>query len=282
NANIVLAGSGANRTVTVTLAANGNGSATITLTVNDGVLTASDTFVLTVTSVNDEPTITAIADQNIALNSATAPLPFTIGDIETAGSSLTITKSSSNPSLVPATNIVMNGSGIVRTATVTPASNQVGSATITLGVNDGSITTNTTFVVSVTGTNGQTWRQQYFGSTLAAGNAADDADPDNDSIKNLMERALGLNPLVPSVSGLPGLSLTRIGSQDYVTLTVNKSSAAGDLTFTVEASGNLSLWNSGPAATTLIDNTPTLLRVRDNTAIGVGSPRYMRLRVTSP
>ena len=50
NANIVFGGSGTARTVTVTPAANQSGTATITVTVSDGALTASDTFVLTVTA----------------------------------------------------------------------------------------------------------------------------------------------------------------------------------------------------------------------------------------
>jgi hypothetical protein len=50
SANIVLAGSGANRTVTVTAAAGQTGSATITVTVSDGSLSASDAFLLTVTA----------------------------------------------------------------------------------------------------------------------------------------------------------------------------------------------------------------------------------------
>ena len=48
DANIVLGGSGASRTVTVTPASNQNGSATITLTVSDGTASSTDTFVLTV------------------------------------------------------------------------------------------------------------------------------------------------------------------------------------------------------------------------------------------
>ena len=62
NANIVFGGTGANRTVTITPAANQSGTATITITVtrcDSG--TASDTFVLTVTAVNDLPTISDIA-----------------------------------------------------------------------------------------------------------------------------------------------------------------------------------------------------------------------------
>ena len=55
NGNIAFGGSGANRTVTITPAANKHGTTTITITVSDGSLSASDTFVLTVTSVNDAP-----------------------------------------------------------------------------------------------------------------------------------------------------------------------------------------------------------------------------------
>jgi arylsulfatase A-like enzyme len=48
-ANIVLGGSGTDRTLTVTPAVNQGGSATIVVTVSDGVLAATDTFILTVT-----------------------------------------------------------------------------------------------------------------------------------------------------------------------------------------------------------------------------------------
>ena len=55
DANIVLGGSGASRTVAVTPASNQSGSATITLTVSDGAASTTDTFVLTVDAVNDAP-----------------------------------------------------------------------------------------------------------------------------------------------------------------------------------------------------------------------------------
>jgi hypothetical protein len=51
---IVFGGSGASRTVTVTPAANQLGSSTITVIVSDGTLTASDTFLVTVTGTASE------------------------------------------------------------------------------------------------------------------------------------------------------------------------------------------------------------------------------------
>ena len=107
--NVVLGGADANRTVTVTPSLNQSGSATITLTVDDGETTASDTFVLTVTAVNDPPTISDIADQNVSEDTPTGAVACTIGDVESAASSLTVTGSSSDTALVPNVNIVLGG-----------------------------------------------------------------------------------------------------------------------------------------------------------------------------
>src|SRR6185436_16689991 len=108
---IVFGGSGANRTVTVTPLANQFGTATITINVNDGQLNASDTFLLTVNAVNDTPTISNIADQSTSVGVAIGPINFAVADVETTAASLTLTGSSSNPSLVPDGNITFGGSG---------------------------------------------------------------------------------------------------------------------------------------------------------------------------
>src|SRR5206468_4895914 len=98
-------GAGTSRTVTVTPAADQMGTATITVTVSDGSLTASVTFVLTVSAVNTAPTISDITDQTIAEDTSTGALSFTVGDGETAAGSLTLSGSSSNPALVPNASI---------------------------------------------------------------------------------------------------------------------------------------------------------------------------------
>ena len=134
------------RTVTITPASGQSGTATITLTVSDGSLTSSDTFVL---SVNSAPTISNISDQSINAGSSTGAIQFTIGDTITAASSLTLSSSSSNTTLVPNANIVFGGSEENRTVTVMPASDQSGTATITVTVSDGSLSTIGTFVLTV-------------------------------------------------------------------------------------------------------------------------------------
>ena len=125
------------------------GTATITVKVNDGSLTSSRRFSLTVNPVNDPPVISDIPDQTVTQGNSTDPIPFTIGDVETVASSLTVSGTSSNPALVPNANIVFGGSGANRTIQVTPAVLQSGSATITVTVSDGSLSTSDSFVLTV-------------------------------------------------------------------------------------------------------------------------------------
>lgn len=147
-AGIVLGGSGANRTVTVTPAPNQTGTALITVTVSDGLSQTPTSFQITVID-NLPPSITAISDQQLLVNSSTGPLAFTVGDNLVAAGDLILDRDSNNQTLVPLTGIVFGGSGANRTVTVTPATNQEGTATITITVSDGANSTPTTFQVTV-------------------------------------------------------------------------------------------------------------------------------------
>jgi len=146
---IVFGGVNSNRTVTITPAPNQSGSATIIVSVSDGVAIASDSFIVTVTPVNDVPGISQITDQAINEDSVLGPISFIVGDVETDASSLVVTATSSDTGLVPTNNIVLGGSSSNRTVTITPAANQSGSTTITLTVNDGVATTTSSFVLIV-------------------------------------------------------------------------------------------------------------------------------------
>ena len=106
-------------------------------TINELVLytnnaTATDTDL----PANTAPAISAIANQTIAEDAATATLGFAVDDAQTAADALTITSWSSNPSLIPVANITLGGSGASRTVRATSATNQNGVATISLTVSD--------------------------------------------------------------------------------------------------------------------------------------------------
>jgi hypothetical protein len=135
---------------------NATGVATITVTVNDGQATnnkGTRTFTVTVTAVNDAPTLSTIVNQSTNEDTATAAIPFTIGDLETSASSLTLTRSSTNTTLVPLANAVLGGSGANRTIKLTPAANQFGTTTIQIKVSDGSLTATLSFVLTVVSVN---------------------------------------------------------------------------------------------------------------------------------
>ena len=55
------------------------------------------------------PTITAVANQSVAVSTATGALPFTIGDAELNTSILSVSSASSNTTLVPSANVVIGG-----------------------------------------------------------------------------------------------------------------------------------------------------------------------------
>ncbi len=155
SANIVLAGSGANRTVNFTPAANASGGpATVTLTVSDGTHAVTEKFDVTVTPVNDPPTISALGNVTIDDDSTGRPRAFAVSDPDTPLDRLTVSATSSNQTLVPNANIVLAGSGVDRTVSVTPAIGAIGGpTTITLTVSDGASSVTETFAVTVTSIN---------------------------------------------------------------------------------------------------------------------------------
>lgn len=150
-ANVQFGGSGGSRTLTVTPAPNASGTATITVRVSDGTLSAADTFVVTVTPVNDAPTIGSIADQTIGEDGVAGPLAFTVGDVEDGAGGLTLSATSSDPALLPPGNIAFGGSGATRTVTLTPVQDRHGSTTVTLTVTDSAgATASASFTLTVT------------------------------------------------------------------------------------------------------------------------------------
>src|SRR5262249_37717852 len=76
--------------------------------------------------------ISHIADQTIDEDTSTGPLPFNVISPGGNPDGLQISATSSVPRKVPDGNIVLGGSGALRTVTVTPAPNANGLVTITL------------------------------------------------------------------------------------------------------------------------------------------------------
>jgi endo-1,4-beta-D-glucanase Y len=232
------------------------------------------------TSANTPPTITAIADQSIGVNTATGALSFTIGDAETAAGSLTLAKNSSNTTLVPLSGVAFDGVGPNRSVTVTPAANQTGAATITVTVGDGELTAGRTFAVTVTATPSESWRIRHFHTSSNLGNAADDADPDFDGVLNLLEFALDGDPNACHLAILPVSA--REGGDLTLTYTRRKD-ASGELVFAVEAAPDPGgLWSVTDVIEQILSDDGTLQTVQARVAIGSSRQKFLRLKVTRP
>lgn len=151
DAAITFGGSGADRTVSVTPTFFQSGTAIITITVTDGGGKVNMTsFLLTVLPNNTAPTLTAsFTNYHTLVNVTLPPIPFTIGDQETAPDGLEVAASSSNPSIIPESNVIFGGTGANRTITVIPAANQSGNSVITVTVSDLLLSVSRSFNVMV-------------------------------------------------------------------------------------------------------------------------------------
>ena len=153
NANLVIGGTGSERTLTVTPAANASGTSLITLSISDGpkgdpqTQTITETFTVTVAPVNDGPTISAIGDVTLD-EDGNAVVSVTIEDIDSTD--LSIVAASDNQALLPDADLVISGTGPTYSLAIAPATDASGSATVTVTVTDGGgLSATTSFGVTV-------------------------------------------------------------------------------------------------------------------------------------
>jgi hyaluronate lyase len=127
-----------------------------------------------------------------------------------------------------------------------------------------------------THTQHQGWRQSHFGSTAATGSAADDADPDGDGLKNLLEYALNLPP--NAASRVPASVQATGGNLEY---TYTRSTAAfnGGTTYQVEWSDDLTTWSTTGVVESLLSDNGTHQQVKATLPAGSAGRRFVRLRV---
>ena len=115
------------------------------MTCSDGALTASDQYVLTVTNVNDAPTVAnAIADASTAEDAAySLDASGTCTDVD-ASTTLSYTISGAPSTITATTAGVISG---------TPTNANVGAHTITVTCSDGALTASDQYVLTVTNVN---------------------------------------------------------------------------------------------------------------------------------
>ncbi len=144
--NIIFGGSGSNRTVTIMPLPDVWGPVTVSRTVtdNDGA-SSTRSFVLTVAAVNDPPTLDPIGDRTVDEDAGPQLVTLTGitgGPANEPQGAISITATSSDPTIVPHPAISYVVGSPTGTLTFAPATNAVGTAVITVRVNDGGTSNN--------------------------------------------------------------------------------------------------------------------------------------------
>lgn len=137
-------------TLSFTPNADENGTAMITLTAmddggtaNGGVDTTTQTFMVTITSINDAPSFDMITNQTVAAGAGQQMITITnvsAGPANENTQVVTVTATSNNTALVA--NPTITGQGATRTLMYTPSTNMGGTATITVTAMDDGGTAN--------------------------------------------------------------------------------------------------------------------------------------------
>jgi VCBS repeat-containing protein len=142
---------------TYTPAAEFTGSDSFTYRASDGTLTSNPaTVTLTVAAVNDTPTVTVTAGGTCGSDDRSGTINLTVGDVDSAATSLALSASSSNSMLLPDGNIMFAGGGATRTVTVRTVSGRTGTAVVTITVSDGQATGTFQLTVRAGGKGGDT------------------------------------------------------------------------------------------------------------------------------
>lgn len=192
-----LAGGG-EASLVLTLTAAQGGLLTATATVSSGVAdpAPADNTASASVLVNALPVISAIADLTVPEDSPGPQVNFAIADAETPADELSVSAGSSNPTLVPDENLLIEGKDSNRTLTLTLLPDASGEATITVSVSDGLAVAHRSFLLTVTPVNDPpvlTPLPDFTvteGDTLTVTNLASDVDaPAQELLYSLAEGA---------------------------------------------------------------------------------------------
>ncbi|MFN0077426.1 MAG: glycosyl hydrolase [Prosthecobacter sp.] len=108
-------------------------------------------------------------------------------------------------------------------------------------------------------------------------------DADHDGLANVLEAAMGTNPLMVNTAAMPMQSFVTVSGLNYSALTFTRDPAIADLMPVVEWSNDLLNWSA--AATTeftrVLSGGLETITVRSNVPVGAGQ-QFLRMKVDAP
>lgn len=235
---------------------------------NDGQGGTDDgTVTVTVTGVNDAATISGIGTQNVAEDSGTHRVNFTVNDPDLPNGNLVVTASSSNGSLIPNDSnlsgggLVVGGSGSNRYIDYQTAPNAFGGGTITVNVFDGVTTTQRTFTVNVAAVN------DAPDTPVLITNGANSVNENSGEIRIATVSLTdpdGTTPTLQLIGPDASRFVIRNGNQIFTRVGLDYETLGGTLTATVRAT-------DGTLTSGTYSKTITLNNVNDNAPVISGS-----------
>ena len=231
-----------------------------------GSATSASEFMLVTTAVKAP---TDIASPITASVQVGTPFSYTI---ISSGGTKPITYSASP--LPAGLSVNPSTGGISGTPTAT------GVANVTIGGSNSAGTNSATLVLTVTSTPVLTpiaeWRFANFGASAFNPDLAGDlVDTDGDELGNLLEYAAGTDPFAPNA--VPWSSAIVGG---FLTATLMKNPLTTGITLSAESCAELVGWNASD--TTVLQNTTSLFKVRDNVSFTTNPRRFLRLKISDP
>lgn len=248
----------------------------------------------TILSINGSTPVTGYDSIDISNPSATLPtyslnyggtLGLDFGAPATDGTynlfTLTGPRTARGSSSFQAVTLMGSYSGsLTNNATTTAWSGVSGNKTFTFVESSGNLTISTL----VTSTPLETWRDGFFfggnASTATTGPGADSADFDGDGVSNLIEYIGNTDPTIPSANPVVASTVT-VGPDTFLTLTYPRRAGDDSLTYTVQASSDLTTgFTSGTGSTVTTGGNSTYT---DDVSVNTLNPkRFLRLQVSHP
>ena len=127
------------------------------------------------------------------------------------------------------------------------------------------------------------WQETHWPGVTDLALIGPEADPDADGLLNLLEYAFALDPKVPSLDGIPQLSIREMAGERFAVLTYRQAMAATDLEFEPVVTSNLPLpdWQHLTDQLEVTDHESyQLVTVRDTVPLAGGAARFFQLRVS--
>ena len=240
----------------------GTASQSVTFTPADSINYQTASTSVNVTVAKAKPVIVTKPTASTIVYGQTLASSILSGGVASVSGSFAFTK----PTTVPAVGTSSQGVTFTPTDTM-----NYQNATTTV-----SVTVKAASSLAISPETLESWRTRCFTSEqIAAGQAADDADPDGDGLVNLAEYALGTNPLVAT----PQPKAVKNG--EGLVLTFDRPTGLPDVLYAAESSDDLVHWNPC-LLEVVVDGPVQTMRAVDPLTSGDPSRRFISLRFTKP